>query len=314
MDTTPKVTAKDFFIWAGAMIALYWSIIAFLMLCFEYIDRAFPDIVTSPYMDPYAGGIRYAMASLIVLGPLTVVLLRFIRKGIEVDASKAEIWVRRWALILTIFVAGVTVAVDLITLINTFLGGELTMRFVLKVLVVLLVAAAGFMHFYADLKGYWRTYPARARLIGFAFGILAIGTVAAGFFIVGSPTELRLMRLDDQKQGDLQNIQWQVVNHWQQKEVLPTKLGDMADALSGTFIPVDPQTGEAYRYSVTGPQTFKLCATFNRENSTVNGKPMPYYPVESGMLDENWKHGVGETCFDRTIDPERYPPFTKTVR
>ncbi len=216
-----KVTAKDFFLWAGAMVALYWSIVSFLILLFEYIDRAFPDIVTAPYMDPYAGGIRYAMASLIVLGPLTVVLLRFIRRDITEDASKAEIWVRRWALMLTIFVAGLTVAIDLITLINTFLGGELTTRFLLKVLAVLLVASGGFMHFYADLKGYWKNVSCSRKTCRLCFGAVAILTVVAGFFIVGSPADIRLLRLDDQKQNDLSNIQWQVVNYWQLKEVLP---------------------------------------------------------------------------------------------
>lgn len=303
-----KVTAKDFFLWAGAMVALYWSVVSFLVLFFEYIDRAFPDAVTTPYIDPYGGGIRFAMASLIVLAPLAVVLLRFIRRGIEADASKTEIWVRRWALVFTLFVAGATVAGDLITLINTFLGGELTTRFLLKVLVVLLVAAAGFMHFYADLRGFWRAYPARAKMVGYAFGLTAFLTVAAGFFIIGSPTDIRLMRLDEQKTNDLSNIQWQVVNYWQQKETLPPTLKEAADPFSGNVIPVDPQSGQAYGYSITGPRSFKLCAVFNRESLAVNQYGMTY-PAKEGV-DENWKHGTGETCFERTIDPERYPPYS----
>lgn len=307
------VTAKDFFMWAGAMIALYWTIVSFLILLFEYIDRAFPDIVTYSYFDPYSGSIRFAMASLIVLGPLTVVLLRFIRRDIEADSTKAEIWVRRWALMLTIFVAGVTVAIDLITLINTFLGGELTTRFVLKVLVVLLVAAAGFMHFYADLKGYWRTYPSRAKTVGYAFGAVAILTVISGFFIIGSPMDIRLIRLDDRKQNDLSNLQWQIVNYWQQKEVLPASLNDLSDEISGQMIPLDPQSGASYGYSVTGPLSFKLCAVFNRESTTASEPSMAYPAIKTGV-DESWKHGIGETCFDRTIDPARYPPFTRPVR
>ncbi len=214
---------------------------------------------------------------------------------------------------LTIFVAGLTVAIDLITLINTFLGGELTTRFLLKVLAVLLVASGGFMHFYADLKGYWKTYPARAKLVGYAFGAVAILTVVAGFFIIGSPTDIRLMRLDDQKQNDLSNIQWQVVNYWQTKEILPSKLEDLSDPISGNIIPVDPQSGQPYVYTVTGARTFKLCAMFNRENNVTTSQPMAY-PAVKGAIDENWKHGAGESCFDRTIDPTRYPPFSKTAR
>jgi len=316
-DHKPSVTPKDFFLWAGAMTALYVSVVSFLILLFEYIDRSFPDPVTNMYVDPYSGSIRFAMASIIVLVPLTVVLLRMIRKDIEANPEKKNLWVRRWAIVLTLFVAGVTIAIDLITLVNTFLGGEISVRFGLKVAVVLLVAAAGFMHFYADLKGYWQRNPGRAQTVGGAFIVLAFLAVVSGFFIIGSPTDIRLMRLDAQKEGDISNIQWQVVNYWQQKEELPASLADLNDPISGSVVPVDPQTGEAYEYEVTGEHSFTLCAVFNREGMK-NSYSGPYYGYAEmsvasdpagGM--ETWQHGVGRTCFDRAIDPERYPPLSK---
>jgi hypothetical protein len=30
-------------------------------------------------------------------------------------------------------------------------------------------------------------------------------------------------------------------------------------------------------------------------------------------IQDNWQHGAGQQCFDRTIDPQRYPPFQKTL-
>src|SRR3989344_5235841 len=118
----PRVTPKDFFLWAGAMIALYGSVISFITLLFQYINYAYPDPLTY-YVDPYSGSIRFAMASLIVLMPVTIALMRFIRNDIVRDAMKSELWVRRWALVLTVFVAGSTVVGDLIALVNGFLGG-----------------------------------------------------------------------------------------------------------------------------------------------------------------------------------------------
>ena len=315
-----KVTPKDFFLWAGAMVALYTSIVSFLILLFEYIERTFPDPVTNFYIDPYAGGIRFAMASIIVLAPLTVLLLRFIRSDIKREPAKSGLWIRRWALMLTLFVAGATMAGDLVTLINTFLGGELTTRFILKVLAVFLVAGGGFLHFYADLRGYWNTHPGRAQKVGIAVGILALLTVAAGFFIIGSPTDIRMMRLDAQKESDLMNIQWQIVNYWQQKELLPENLSELADPLSGIVIPVDPQTGERYSYAQTGARSFRLCATFNRESASTAlvTRMEPAMPVPVGgsydKQNEHWQHPSGEACFDRTIDPERYPPYSKSLR
>lgn len=304
----PKVTPKDFFLWAGAMVALYGSVIAFIALLFEYIDNRFPDPLEY-YVDPYSGGIRFAMASLIVLVPVTILLMRYIRKDIVREPVKSELWVRRWALVLTVFVAGAAVVGDLITLINYFLGGDLTTRFILKVLVLLAVAGAVFFHFLADLRGYWSANPDRAKMAGLLAGVIVLVAIVSGFFILGSPAEVRLTRLDAQKVSDLQTIQWQVVNYWQQKEKLPATLDDLNDPLSGGIIPNDPQNGEAYIYEVTGARSFKLCATFNKE-----GVGDPYIPrpvMEKGIEGDSWQHGAGEVCFDRTIDPERYPPFSK---
>src|SRR3989338_336410 len=268
----PKVTPKDFFLWAGAMVALYGSVISFIALLFEYIDRTYPDPLEY-YVDPFSGGIRFAMASLIVLVPVTVVLLRFIRSDIAREPIKSELWVRRWALVLTVFVAGAALVGDLITLINYFLGGELTTRFILKVIVLLLVAGAVFLHFLADLRGYWKANPSRATTVGVAAGLVVLAAIASGFFILGSPAEVRLLRLDSQKVSDLQNIQWQGVNYWQQKEKLPATLEELQDPLSGyTFSAVDPQSGEPYGYQTTGRLSFELCATFNKE-----GVGDPYY-------------------------------------
>lgn len=307
----PKVTPKDFFLWAGAMIALYSSVFAFLALLFQYINHAFPDPLSyTYYADPFSGGIRFAMATLIVMVPVAVILFRYIRKDIADDRAKADLWIRRWALVLTIFIAGLAVVGDLITLINYFLGGDVTTRFVLKVAALLLVAAAVFMHFLADFRGYWTKYPDRARLVAYGAAVAVICAIATGFFIMGSPAQVRLYRFDAQKVSDLQSIQYQIVNFFQQKEALPSNMSEIEDPLSGWVMPKDPQGG-AYRYEKTGDLSFRLCAEFNSEsqNEASVARPIDLYGVEG----ENWQHGAGEHCFDRTIDPERYPPYTKGI-
>lgn len=311
-----KVTPKDFFLWAGAMVGLYGSVVSFITLIFAYVDHAFPDALAGTYYnyDPYSGSIRFAMASLIVLVPVTILLLQLIRGDITKDHTKADLWVRRWALFLTLFLAGLAMVVDLITLINYFLGGELTMRFVLKVVTILLVASGVFMHFLADYWGYWIKFPGKARAIGFAAGVLVILSIVSGFFIIGSPASVRLQRFDSQKVTDLQNIQWQIINYYQTKGVLPENLSQVADPISGNVIPKDAQSGESYGYRVvTAPYTFELCATFNTDSTVDVANPTisKPYPVDMSIEGENWAHAVGEKCFSRTIDPERYPVYPK---
>jgi hypothetical protein len=134
------------------------------------------------------------------------------------------------------------------------------------------------------------------------------------------------VRFDSQKVGDLQNIQWQVVNYWQQKNKLPQTLDELRNDISGYVSPVDPQSGTAYEYRAMGstnspqagstgsPQagdlSFELCAEFNLASSEqglsyTNTKPRP---IDGGGVAESWDHPAGRHCFSRTIDPEFYPP------
>lgn len=315
--TRPKVTPKDFFLWLGAMVALYWSVVAFIFLIFSYIDYALPNVLAYR-PDPYQGGMPYEMASLLVLTPLYIALSFFIRNDIRRDPTRKEIWVRRWAIILTLFVAGATVAVDVITLLTTFFRGEeLTTAFLLKVLLVLLVAAAGFAYFALDLRDYWDRFRGRARSVSVALGVLVVLSILGGFFIVGTPMQARLYRFDDQKVSDLQNIQYQIVNYWQQQGELPGGLSDLNDPLSGYAVPSDPESGASYEYAMTGRNSFNLCAMFNAISQPGSSSAVSYpsAPVPAGASGDlsasNWQHGAGEVCFTRSIDASKYPILKK---
>ncbi len=331
-DTIPQnrkkvqVTPKDFFLWAGAMIAFYVSVVAFINLVFLYINYLFPNALNTYQVDPYQSGISGYMATVIVALPIFLVLMRIIRLAINTDSSRQEIWVRRWALVCTLFVTVVVTAITLVVLLMAFLSGEeVTASFLLKILTVLLVVGASFAHFLADIKGYWKQFPDRARNIGYIVAAVVVATIIAGFFIVGTPREARLARYDAQRISDLQNIQWQIVSYWQMKKELPKTLGALADPISNSFAPVDPQSKTEYEYKTTAPLSFQLCAVFNAETRKMmdggQGVRMQVYPAYPVMSDgirsekvDSWNHGIGRTCFDRTIDPERYPPNPTLIK
>jgi len=315
----PKTTPKDFFLWAGAMVSLFGSIIAFVSLMFDYINYAYPDVLNYYSSDPYQNGASYEMASFVILGALCLILLRVIHRTIQKDRSRADIWVRRWALFLTLFIAGAAITVDLIVLLTSFLNGdELTTRFILKVLIVLFVAAAGFMHFLADLWGYWVENPKLSTRVTWGVGALGILTIAAGFLILGTPQHARMVRFDQQKVSDLEQIQSQIISYYQAKQALPTNLSDLNNSLSYQTIPLDPQSGTDYDYHVTTPpHSFELCANFNTAGNVdqygVYSAPVGVTTHTAGGKD-NWAHAAGNYCFERTIDPDLYPPTPKTLQ
>ncbi|MFA6273033.1 MAG: DUF5671 domain-containing protein [Candidatus Paceibacterota bacterium] len=312
-----KTTPKDFFLQLGVMVTLYVSVISLINLLFQTINYAFPDALAY-YGDPYSSGIRIAIASLLIIFPLFIVLSYFAGKDMRQTPEKRELPVRKWLIYLTLFVAGVAAVIDLIVLINTFLGGEITTRFSLKVLVVLVVAGGVFGYFIYDLKKA-NALARQDKLFAWLAAIVVLVSIIGGFLIMGTPGEARAQRFDDQRVSDLQNIQWQMVNFWQLKQKLPATLAELEDPISGFRIPVDPDTNTTYEYSVTGQTSFSLCATFSRDNvgevakltgRTIAPVSVPEtLPVKIGGLADNWEHAAGKVCFTRTIDPEKYPPI-----
>src|SRR3989338_8982898 len=93
--------------------------------------------------------------------------------------------------------------------------------------------------------------------IYFIITIVAVAVVA-GFFIVGSPQEERLRRFDEQRVSDLQNLQYQILNYWQNKNKLPVVLSDLRDDISGFVPPVNPESGAEYGFRVIDNKQLKF--------------------------------------------------------
>ncbi|MDO8492603.1 MAG: DUF5671 domain-containing protein [bacterium] len=319
--TKSKTTARDFFLYLFAVIILYVSFGSLLSLLFDYINHLFPDALS--YTDPYSGSMRFSIAILIILFPIFLVTTWFLNKDLRGNPEKQDMGIRKWLLYLTLFVASGIVIGDLVTLVNTFLNGEITPRFILKVLAVLVLSGLALWYYLLDLRGKYLENPKLGHTFGIVAGLLVLVSIVGGFFITGSPQSQRLVRFDQQKVTDLSTIQWQVINYWQAKQKLPVTLLDLKDPLSGQIIPIDPQSKIAYEYKVMGPLSFEMCATFNKESLSAAGArttmPAVPAPINKGGYDnigqnlevDNWQHGVGRTCFERTIDPQLYPPFQK---
>lgn len=313
----PKTTAKDFFFYLAGFATLYVSAISLISLLFAVVNKAFPDSLNNYYYygsDPYSGGLRLAIASLIIVFPLYLIIATHLNKYLRANPEKKDVAVRKWLTYLTLFVTGVAVAVDLIVLVNTFLGGEITVRFVLKVLAVILVAGAVFWYYLYDLKkSFAPDMPARSKLlVSIASGAVLLSLVL-GFALLGSPMKARAERFDERRINDLSSMQWQIINYWQQKGTLPASIDDLVDPISGYSIPRDPETGEVYGYKALSDLSFQVCADFSLASQDRESQPRDVtrsYMMPDG---ENWKHGAGEHCFDRDIDQDLYPVREKGV-
>ena len=95
---------------------------------------------------------RWAIASLIVAVPVFLYLSRLTSRQVRLDPAERGSKERRLLTYLTMFVAGAVLTGDVITLIYNALGGELTVRFVLKGLTVGGIAGGVFGYYLWDVK------------------------------------------------------------------------------------------------------------------------------------------------------------------
>jgi hypothetical protein len=300
-DTVHHSSPKDVFLHLLLIGTLYASVVGFISLWFSYINFLFPATL-SYYYQGILDGVLWAEAVLVVIFPVYIFLSRLLEKEILLNPSLREEWARKWLVYLTLFLAAVTAIVDTVTLVYNFLSGDLSIRFFLKILVVLVVAVVVFGYYFWDTKRINGSSRIPNR-VAWIVSVAVFGSIVTGFFLVGTPSEQRATRFDTQRVSDLQVIQSEIVNYWQQKGKLPQVSEDLNSSITGFVLPKDPD-GTAYEYTTKEPLTFELCATFKTE-AKHNIHTSPVFPVYNDFTNQNWDYTKGHTCFSRTIDPER---------
>ena len=126
------------------------------------------------------------------------------------------------------------------------------------------------------------------RMLAIVIMTLVTTSVGVGLYVISSPAEQRMMKLDDQRLRDLKKLSDRVDRYWVAFEMLPETLEDMLGAQQSDRVPKDPVSEKAYDYEVVGDNQYRLCAVFDMASR------------ESARLDD-WYHEVGDWCF--TITP-----------
>lgn len=151
----PKLylSAREAFIYLVLFTTLYLTTFNFGRLIFQFINLTFPDPAAyAEFADSARQAIRFSIASLVVAFPIFLYLSLLIGRAIKRDPSKRASKVRKWLTYMTLFVAAGVIIGDLTTLVYNFLGGELSLRFGLKVVTVAVIAGGVFGYYLWDLR------------------------------------------------------------------------------------------------------------------------------------------------------------------
>jgi hypothetical protein len=121
-------------------------------LIFDLINRAYPDPAEFRYQRPLLDAIRWSLASVIVSFPIFLGVAWLMARSVAADPTKGASKVRRYVTYITLSIAASALIGDVISLVYNFLGGELTVRFLLKILTVAVIAGTVFVYYVWDLR------------------------------------------------------------------------------------------------------------------------------------------------------------------
>jgi hypothetical protein len=294
-------TPQQFALQLGSLISLYLSLSFLLVLLFGLITLLFPDPSEQYYaIESASSSVRLGIAMVVVFFPTYIVLTRIVNRLRRKDAVAQYLTLTKWLIYLSLLAGILTLLVDLVVVLNYFLEGDMTARFIYKATSVLVVIGAAVHYYILDARGYWAKNESASILYGFGAGFVVLAAVAFGFTHIATPSQVREQKIDAKEITDLQAIQYKIEESMNlSSSTLPKTLGEAY----GEFpVPTAPTGRPAYRYELTD-RGFKLCATFSSDMQNDLTFAVPTPDKTRPILNENdWQYKAGNFCFERFVN------------
>ncbi len=125
--------------------------------------------------------------------------------------------------------------------------------------------------------------------------IVAFAAIIAGWFFIGSPSEVRLSRFDARRAADLASISSAITNYRLTHETLPETLEELQKSAPNASLNFRDPAGHAYEYAAKDSFAYELCATFDRVTEIATETALLHSVFE--------KHGQGRQCFSLEARP-----------
>ncbi len=316
----PKLSNQEFFLWFGIIITLYSTVSAFLNMIFRVLNKALPDALDGiSYYSSYNSSsngltsLSTPLSIIIISFPIFILLTYYTNKQLKKNPERASLRFRKFVIYLTIFLACIMVVTDLIVLLQYFLRGEITTRFIVKVLCILLVSGVVGGYYVTDLRRNVAEKSNTIKIFAVASFLIVISAIVCTFFVFGSPQNTRKLQFDEQRVTILDNMNRDVLDYWQTHGFIPKNINDLITAnqyysQTNRYLDPDITSNNKIEYIYLVDTSYKICATFSTDNTSSNITPNYNSMIsDSGFIN----HKSGYTCFDKKIDPVQFPPNSK---
>jgi hypothetical protein len=263
------------------------------------------------------GAVRWTVSALVIGAPLFLFLSWRVGQARRRNPAMQGSRIRKWLTYLTLVIAAATLIGDGIALVSNFLAGELTPRFLLKALIIAVIAGVIFLYYVRDAERD-EDAPTASGLdwaLGGGLAAVAIAASVTGVALIDSPATLRARERDEARLTAIANIAGGVDCYYTYENALPETLAIMRETLAerSSTTPLscawseedlDPATNEPYEFRPIDATSFEVCATFDlasREAERPDTRSYSYNYRDGGRS-FNAIHGAGRHCFTLTAE------------
>lgn len=282
---------KFAFYYLLSLVALIFTAISSAIIIFQIVDKSVNDILVD-YAYNNDGGLRFGISALFVAAPIFFLMLRLINNGLRKNELEKDSSLRRWLTYFILFVSAVIILGSLIGILNSFLSGEMTLKFILKALTVFVISALVFSYYFYDIKRE-NVEKKDNNLKIFFWSSLSLVVIifVSSLFFVESPQIARQKKLDQIVLNRISTIESMVNSYYDLNHRLPENLQEISSEEGKIYFDqrslIDPETGEKIEYNKIGDREFEICASFRTSSDDENGRS--YYGDR--------KFNPGRNCF-----------------
>lgn len=292
-------SAKFAFLYLLSLVALVFMAISTGMIIFQIINSSIADELSLAPGGFSQDILKFAISAIIIAAPIYFVMVWLINKNLLSGRLERESGIRKWLTYFILLVSAVVMIGWLIATINSFLNGELTVKFILKALTAILIAALIFSYYLYDIR---RAEVNKTNYIIKVYFYGSIGLAAAAlitsFFFIDSPLKVRERKFDQTIINKFSQIDSAINAYYGENKKLPENLDSLLNNGSSYYLTendlADPATSKPFDYNIKGKDVYELCATFRTASKDLS-KNRDYY------FDARWTHEAGYQCLKQRV-------------
>ncbi|MDO8667593.1 MAG: DUF5671 domain-containing protein [bacterium] len=307
-----KQNAKFAFFYMLSLVTLVFISLSTGMIVFQIINKNILDLLAIAPGGFSQDALKFAISAIIIAAPIYFFMMWLINKNLTTGKISKDSGIRKWLTYFILLVSAVVMIGWLIGTINSFLGGELTVKFILKSLTAIIISAIIFSYYLYDIR---RAEVDKINNIirVYFYGSMGLAAIAliASFFFIDSPFVVREQKFDQTIVNKFSQIAYAIDAYYGENKRLPENLNTLISGGSIYTIMeselTDPATNKIFDYNIKSNDSYELCATFRTENKKQSDDKSVY-------IDARWLHDSGYQCLaQRIAQLESGKPFPVSV-